>query len=198
MKVLRLSYKPGLVFAGFLSDILFFLQPLAAAIIAREIFNKLEGVAGWNIGVNIWVLVLLVLPLTLTMRLVGDFVFIFTMWVFILASRILIRRNMLLGIFKKPGAVALPDSPGEAVSRFRGDIEEVMWFVYHLTSFFSLGVFTGISFYLMGDINWKVTAFVSIPFLFMMILVFFTNQLRLQQLKIMYSIILVRLIEREK
>ncbi len=33
------------------------------------------------------------------------------------------------GIFKKPGAVALPDSPGEAVSRFRGDIEETMWFV---------------------------------------------------------------------
>ena len=63
MKVLRLSfrmlrYKPGLVFAGFLSDILFFLQPLAAAIIIREIFNKLEGVAGWNIDVNIWVLVL--------------------------------------------------------------------------------------------------------------------------------------------
>jgi len=180
MKVLRLSwrmlrYKPGLVFAGFLSDILFFLQPLAAAIIAREIFNKLEGVAGWNISVNIWVLVLLVLPLTLTMRLVGDFVFIYTMWVFILASRVLMRRNMLLGIFKKPGAVALPDSPGEAVSRFRGDIEEVMWFVYHLTSFFSLGIFTGISFYLMGDINWQVTAFVSIPFFFMMILVFFTR-----------------------
>ncbi|MCK5408730.1 MAG: hypothetical protein KAJ30_00565, partial [Candidatus Heimdallarchaeota archaeon] len=128
MKVLRLSwrlirYKPGLVFAGFLSDVLFFLQPLAAAIIIREIFNKLEGVAGWNIDVNIWILILLVLPLTLSMRLVGDFVFIFTMWVFILASRVLIRKNILLGIFKKPGAVALPDSPGEAVSRFRGDIE---------------------------------------------------------------------------
>ncbi len=180
MKVLGVAwkairYKPGLVTAGFLSDIVFFLQPLAAAIIIREIFNKLEGIPGWNFDINIWILVLLVLPMTLSMRLVGDFVFVFTMWVFVILSRVLIRKNMLLGIFKKPGAVALPDSPGEAVSRFRGDIEEVMWFTYHLTSFFSLGIFTGISFYLMGDINWKVTVFVGIPFLFMMILVFFTR-----------------------
>jgi len=47
MKVLRMSwemmkYKPGLVFAGFLSDILFFLQPLAASLIIMEIFNQLQ------------------------------------------------------------------------------------------------------------------------------------------------------------
>ena len=127
MKVLGVAwkairYKPGLVTAGFLSDIVFFLQPLAAAVIIREIFNKLEGIPGWNFDINIWILVLLVLPMTLSMRLVGDFVFVFTMWVFVILSRVLIRKNMLLGIFKKPGAVALPDSPGEAISRFRGDI----------------------------------------------------------------------------
>ncbi len=180
MKVLKLSwrmirYRPGLVFVGFLSDILFFLQPLAASIIIMEIFNKLQDFPGWQIDVNIWVLVLLILPLTLSMRLIGDFVFVFTMWVFALVSRVLLRKNMLIGIFKKPGAVALPDSPGEAISRFRGDTEEFMWFTYHLTAFFSLGIFTAISFYLMSNINWKVTVFVSIPFLFMMIMVFFTR-----------------------
>jgi len=180
MKVLKLSwelikYKPGLVFGGFLSDILFFLQPLAASFVAREIFNQIEGATGWGIGVNIWILVLLVLPLTMVLRLIGDFVFVFTMWVFFLSGSILLRRNILEGIFKKPGAVALPDSPGEAVSRFRGDIDEVMWFVYHLTAIFSLGVFTGISFYVMQDIDWKITVYVSIPFTLMLILVYFTR-----------------------
>jgi ATP-binding cassette subfamily B protein len=180
MKVLKMSwemlkFKPGLVFAGFLSDVLFFLQPLAASLVVMEIFNQLQKVPGWQLEVNIWILVLLVLPLTLSMRLIGDFVFVFTMWIFIIMSRILLRRNMLTGIFKKPGAVALPDSAGEAVSRFRGDTEEFMWFTYHLTSFFSLGIFTGISFYLMGNINWRVTVFVSVPFLIMMIMVFFTR-----------------------
>ena len=180
MKVLKLSwemlrYKPGLVVAGFLSDILFFMQPLAASLVTREIFNQLQGVAGWDLKVNIWVLVLLVLPLTLSMRLIGDFVFVFTMWIFVLMSRILIRKNMLEGIFRKPGAVALPDSPGEAVSRFRGDIEETMWFVYHLTSLFSLGIFTGVSFFIMQSINWEITLYVSIPLVVMMILVFFTR-----------------------
>ena len=180
MKVLKMSwemlkFKPGLVFAGFLSDVLFFLQPLAASIIVMEIFNRLQEVPGWQIEVNLWVLVLLVLPLTLSMRLIGDFVFVFTMWIFVIMSRVLLRKNMLAGIFKKPGAVALPDSPGEAISRFRGDTEEFMWFTYHLTSFFSLGIFTGISFYMMSDINWKVTVFVGIPFVVMMIMVFFTR-----------------------
>jgi len=180
MKVLRLSwemlkFKPGLVLGGFLSDILFFLQPLAASVVVMEIFNKLQQFPGWQLNVNIWILVLLVLPLTLSMRLIGDFVFVLTMWVFVLMSRILLRKNMLSGIFRKPGAVALPDSAGEAVSRFRGDTEEVMWFTYHLTSFFSLGIFTGLSFYLMSNINWKITVFVSVPFLVMMIMVFFTR-----------------------
>ena len=180
MKLLKLSwqlmrYKPGRITAGFLFDILFFLQPLVASIIIREIFNRIEGIPGWSLTLNIWILVLLILPLTLFMRIIGDFAFIFTMWFVVLFGRILLRKNILTGIFRKPGAVALPDSPGEAISRFRGDTEEVMWFVYHLTSFFSLGIFTALSFFLMQEINWKVTAFVSIPFLIMMILVFFTR-----------------------
>ncbi|MHA2357482.1 MAG: ABC transporter ATP-binding protein [Candidatus Heimdallarchaeaceae archaeon] len=180
MNVVKLSwnlirYKPGLVFFGFLSDILFFMQPFAASYISREIFNQLQGVGGWGVSINIWILVLLVLPLTLSLRLIGDFIFVFTMWAFILLSRILLRKNMLEGIFRKPGAVALPDSPGEAVSRFRGDVEEVQWFTYHLTSIFSLGIFTAVSFFVMQNINWKITVYVSVPFFVMMILVYFTR-----------------------
>ena len=178
MSVLKVSwgllkYKPWLAFFGFLSDIFFFIQPLAASLVAREIFNHIEGIQSWN--VNIWILILLILPLTLSLRIIGDLIFVFTMWVFILASRVLLRKNMLEGIFSKPGAVALPDSPGEAVSRFRGDIEEVSWFVYHLTSLFSFGIFAVISFTIMQSIDWKLTVYVSFPLVVMMILIFITR-----------------------
>ena len=36
-----------------------------------------------------------------------------------------LRQNMMTSVLEKPGAAALPSSPGEAVSRFRGDIDQV-------------------------------------------------------------------------
>lgn len=38
----------------------------------------------------------------------------------------LLRRNMLEHVLRRPAARALPDSPGEAASRFGGDVDEVM------------------------------------------------------------------------
>ncbi len=178
MSVLKISwellkYKPLPAFIGFLSDILFYIQPLAAMLIIREIFNHIEGIQNWEI--NIWILILLILPLTLSLRLVGDFIFTFTFMVFVLAIRVLLQKNMLEGIFAKPGAVALPDSPGEAISRFRGDVEEVSWFIYHLTALFSFGIFAVVSFVIMQSINWKLTVYVSLPLLVMMVLILFTR-----------------------
>lgn len=36
----------------------------------------------------------------------------------------LLRVNMLLGIYRRPGALPLPVTPGEAITRFRDDVEE--------------------------------------------------------------------------
>ena len=36
----------------------------------------------------------------------------------------LLQRNMLATILQRPGAQALPESPGEAISRFRDDAEQ--------------------------------------------------------------------------
>jgi hypothetical protein len=40
-------------------------------------------------------------------------------------SRALLRKNLINSILLHPGGSAVPGSPGEAVSRFRGDIEAV-------------------------------------------------------------------------
>ncbi len=40
----------------------------------------------------------------------------------------LLRKNLLGRILQQPGARALPDSPGEAISRFQGDVFEIPLF----------------------------------------------------------------------
>ncbi|MDP7597875.1 MAG: ABC transporter ATP-binding protein [Pseudomonadales bacterium] len=41
----------------------------------------------------------------------------------------LLMRNMLGSVYRRPGAEGLPSSPGEAISRFRGDTEQVAGFI---------------------------------------------------------------------
>jgi len=50
----------------------------------------------------------------------------------VFALRTLLRKNMLTHIFNRPGARALPDSSGEAISRLRGDVDEMPMFISSL------------------------------------------------------------------
>ncbi|MHA1866849.1 MAG: ABC transporter ATP-binding protein [Candidatus Heimdallarchaeaceae archaeon] len=179
IRVLKLSwkllkFKPVLVFFGFLSDILFFLTPLMLSLIIREIFNKIEHVSNFNI--SIWVLILLLIPLARAFNFLADAIFFVTMMPYVKQAQILLRKNMLVQIFSLPGAEALTDTAGESVSRFRGDVEEAIWFTYEITQKFSIAVFAGFSFLVMQKINWQVTAYLSIPFTIMIFLVLFSKK----------------------
>jgi ATP-binding cassette subfamily B protein len=50
----------------------------------------------------------------------------------VFALRTLLRKNLLTHIFNRPGARALPDTSGEAISRFRGDVDEMPMFISSL------------------------------------------------------------------
>ena len=51
---------------------------------------------------------------------------------FFMNTMTLLRKNLLRHILRRPGASALPDSPGEAISRFRGDTFEIPLFALWL------------------------------------------------------------------
>lgn len=83
----------------------------------------------------------------------------------------MLRRNMLEGVMKRPGARALPSSPGEALVRFRDDPEMVgqalFWFAEPLGFLITIVV----TFLVMGSINLFLTVVVIVPALIVMFIV---------------------------
>lgn len=75
----------------------------------------------------------------------------------------LLRKNLLNAILDRPGARAVPDSPGEAISRFRSDVDEFSGFVVEVIFPFSFGIFAIIAMVVMLSINVRVAVIVFLP-----------------------------------
>lgn len=84
--------------------------------------------------------------------------------------------NMLNSILSKPGASALPNSAGEAVSRFSGDVDVVTEFISdRLIDMWGLIALPIVAISVLFSINPQITAVVVIPMLITLVL---TNLLR--------------------
>tara|TARA_B100000315_G_scaffold56297_1_gene50613 strand:- start:23834 stop:25645 length:1812 start_codon:yes stop_codon:yes gene_type:complete len=81
----------------------------------------------------------------------------------------LLTRNMLSSVYSRPGAEGLPDSAGEAISRFRGDTEQVAGFVYssqHVVSSLLVGI---AALMLLMTVDVMLTLIVFLPLLVVVI-----------------------------
>ena len=83
----------------------------------------------------------------------------------------LLRKNMFSSILDRPGARAVPGSPGEAVSRFRGDVNEFTAFVCELYAPVSFGIFAIVAVIVMLRINARIALIVFLPLLIVTVLV---------------------------
>ena len=99
--------------------------PLVPGLLIRQLFNQLteDAVIDWSF----WTLIALVVGVG-----IGRLAMLMSSLLVYIPFRTRIegtlQHNMLDAILRKPGAAALPGSAGEAVSRFRGDVE-------HMTDF---------------------------------------------------------------
>src|SRR5215213_6435329 len=75
----------------------------------------------------------------------------------------LVRVNLLRWLLTGKGAGRLPDSPGEAVSRFRDDVEELAVFIDTWLDAGGTAVFTAIALAIMVTINAWITLVVLLP-----------------------------------
>jgi len=89
---------------------------------------------------------------------------------FLVYSLALIRKNLILSIFKKPAALAIPKSPGEAVSRFRGDSFEIPLFALWLNDISGMLLTSAVAIGFMVGISLRITLFALCPFVFVMII----------------------------
>ncbi len=78
---------------------------------------------------------------------------------------LLLRKNLLKHILRRPGAAPLPDSPGEAVSRFRNDVIEIPLFVIWINDILVGLLIIVISIGMMVNISLTVTLIALAPLL---------------------------------
>ncbi len=96
------------------------LLPVIPAFITREFFNRLDAEPGFN-AVTLMALMIGYGLARLTVMAVGminDILFAFR-------ASSLLRRNMLRRLYEMPGAVAVHESPGDMISRYRDDVDHV-------------------------------------------------------------------------
>lgn len=110
-----------LVGATLASEIVYEGLPLLLGLATRAFFDALSGHA--LAGLNLWTALTLLFLLQLTRSGAGAL----TYWMSLrYAGTSLLRANLLRQLLRRPAALPLPDSSGEAISRFRDDAELVM------------------------------------------------------------------------
>lgn len=133
------------------------LVPLAI----REFFNLMTGEQG--LGFNLPTLIVLLIVAEGS-RILGLFGLVLTNVPYMVRTSLILRKNLLTHILRRPGARALPDSPGEATSRFHGDVMEIPGFGLWLNDTLGLIVFSIIALVVMFSINVTFTLLSVIPF----------------------------------
>jgi ATP-binding cassette subfamily B protein len=140
--------------------VLFFVGRIAPGLLQRIFFDTLSGSAAAQIGV--WgILVLLVVAeggrvLANWGARLGDLYFQEPL-------RVLMQSNIMTSILRRPGALPLRISPGEAISRFRDDIGEVVDWPTWLPHMLGQAIFVVVALVIMVQINWLITVIALLP-----------------------------------
>ncbi|WP_250123963.1 ABC transporter ATP-binding protein [Chroococcidiopsis sp. CCMEE 29] len=152
--------------------ILIFGLPAVPGLIIREFFDTLTGES--KLGFSPWSLIALLLATGL-----GHTAFIFvgrvtkTQHRFTMSS--LLRRNLLESLLYRPGALPLSEtgktgktvSPGEVISYFRDDADQVENNVVWTSEIFDEGLFAFGAIALLLSVNGRMTLFVFLPLVVM-------------------------------
>ncbi len=118
-------YRKDLWLANWLAMMIMMLFYQIPGLAMREFFNLLSGNS--QFGLNLWTIIALLFCAEIA-SILGIYGLVTTNVPFFMNTMTLLRKNLLRHILRRPGASALPDSPGEAISRFRGDTFEIALF----------------------------------------------------------------------
>jgi ATP-binding cassette subfamily B protein len=135
---------------------------LIPGIILRAFFDLITGEA--QLGWGIWAIVAFMLATWLA-RVLGGYGFYYADVPIFADISTLLRKNLLRHILRRPGASALPDSAGEAISRFRGDVMEIPLFVIWINDILTGFLIIAVSIGLMIRINPSIAILALTPLL---------------------------------
>lgn len=155
-----MAYRPGLYAINCLLWSLIHVIPLCMGLIYKEFFQILKpdsdfkkellGICALTLAYTLGKMVNIYLGAN------ADNLHRFTM-------SALLRKNILEGILKKPGATALPWASGEALNCFRDDAETIEDTISWTLDFIGSLMFVVVAITIMLNINVKITLFVFAP-----------------------------------
>lgn len=154
-------FKPYLFLMNGVLWCIFHSLPLAMGLGMQWFFDRTAtGSADY-----MWLAVPLIVIALFRLTRVGTFFVAFHAWVtYMYHIQAILRTNMLAGIMRWPGR-NLPASPGEAMSRFRDDVDEVVEYIESWVDFWGRLVFAVVSILIMANINWQITLVAVLPLL---------------------------------
>ena len=157
-KLMRNTPCPFLLFA--ILSLLFSVSGLIPGLIMQAIFDELTAAA--SAGIGIWTLTAFLAGTEIT-RLLVNFVSAYGHETYVYTAEALLRRNILVNIMGRPGAAGVPVSSGDAISRMRGDVEEVADLPTFLPGLLGGGLRTVVGVTIMLAIDPAITSIVALP-----------------------------------
>jgi ATP-binding cassette subfamily B protein len=159
--------QPWLYLALAFFELLFFgVFPQLTGLVTRQFFDTLSGASPGVLSV--WGLIALLLATAIGKAgaVFGD-VIVYANFYYRLQA--LLRKNVFDYILKRPGARAVPESPGEAISRLRDDANEIANFMAESLILIGFGFFAIMAVFVMVQIDWRITLLVLLPFILVVI-----------------------------
>ena len=167
--LIRLTrYQPRYFVMLFARAVSIGLIPQGIALTSRAIFDNMTSEEAATVGFWSLAAILLALAVTRSIMIFGNI---------ILSVRVeftfatLLRKNIFDHILDQPGNNALPESTGEAVTRFREDVDYVNKYLQRIGFAFPLLVFGVIALYIMIGIDTVITFYVFLPLAVIMVTV---------------------------
>lgn len=135
------------------------LVELLPGIITRNVLNDLQD--GALLGVP-WLILAGLVGITLV-RMVMFFIVSYAHAKARIPTENTLRRALLRRILQMPAVRALKGSPGEVVSRFRDDINEMPHVIFQLNDIIALGAFSALAFVIMYQTAPQATVVIALP-----------------------------------
>lgn len=142
-------------------NLILYLIALVPGYVFKDFFDLLSGTA--SAGMNLWTLVALLIGAEIG-RSIGGYVVWRTDIPFFVHTLTLLRKNMLHNVLRKPGAKALPDSPGEAISRFNTDAYDISLFALWMNDLLGNTLLAVAAVVAMAAIDPVITLVALVPF----------------------------------
>ncbi len=172
-----LRYRPWLYILNLSSVIVIMTVLQIPGLVVREFFNALSGQSA--AGFNLWT-ILALLVFAMLGEMGGIYGIVRSNVPLMYIAHALMHKNLMGRILERPGAKSLPESPGEAISRFKTDVNEMPEFLLWSNDVIGSAIYTTIALIIMFRINVPITLVAVLPMLGVVFLASaFTNRVEL-------------------